>query len=136
MTTELDRIRLHIVDKVRALRRARRLTQAELAGKLGLSQARLSEIESGDGSFTAEQLVVILRLFNVGLSDVRRQPHLAATDAAGARPAHRHASPAEDQLAVDGAAAPGDAGVLRPAQPDAILLEHRLHDRSWYRRGG
>jgi transcriptional regulator with XRE-family HTH domain len=37
----------------------------ELAKQLGLSQARLSEIESGDGSFTAEQLLALLRLFNV-----------------------------------------------------------------------
>ena len=44
------------------------MTQAALAAELGLSQSRLSEIERGDGSFTAEQLLTLLRLFNVGVS--------------------------------------------------------------------
>lgn len=54
-----------IAKVVRGLRRERAWTQAELASKLGLSQSRLSEIESGAGSFTAEQFLQILRLFNV-----------------------------------------------------------------------
>ena len=37
----------------------------ELGEKLGLSQNRLSEIERGDGSFTAEQFLLILKIFNV-----------------------------------------------------------------------
>ena len=41
------------------------MSQAQLAAQLGLSQGRLSEIERGDGSFTAEQLLVLLQLFNV-----------------------------------------------------------------------
>jgi transcriptional regulator with XRE-family HTH domain len=53
---------------VRRLRQERSWTQAELARELGLSQSRLSEIEHGGGSFTAEQFLCILRLFNVGLS--------------------------------------------------------------------
>lgn len=44
------------------------MTQKELAARLGLSQGRLSEIERGDGSFTAEQLLLMLRLFNVPAS--------------------------------------------------------------------
>jgi transcriptional regulator with XRE-family HTH domain len=60
--------RAEIAKAVRALRRERAWTQAELAGKLGLSQSRLSEIESGGGSFTAEQFLQILRLFNVTTS--------------------------------------------------------------------
>lgn len=52
---------------VRALRTGRRWTQAELAVQLGLSQPRLSQIERGDGSFTAEQFLQILSLFNVGV---------------------------------------------------------------------
>ena len=57
-----------IAEKVRSLRQARRWTQAELADRLHLSQSRLSEIESGDGSFTAEQFLSLLRLFNVPVS--------------------------------------------------------------------
>lgn len=54
-----------IAKVVRSLRRERAWTQAELARKLGLSQSRLSEIEGGEGSFTAEQFLQILKLFNV-----------------------------------------------------------------------
>lgn len=57
-----------IAKVVRALRRERAWTQADLAHKLGLSQSRLSEIESGAGSFAAEQFLQILKLFNVTTS--------------------------------------------------------------------
>lgn len=60
--------RTQIATVVRALRRERAWTQGELAQKLGLSQSRLSEIESGGGSFTAEQFLLILKLFNVTTS--------------------------------------------------------------------
>jgi transcriptional regulator with XRE-family HTH domain len=60
--------RAQIAKVVRGLRRERAWTQAELARKLGLSQSRLSEIESGAGSFTAEQFLQILKLFNVTTS--------------------------------------------------------------------
>jgi transcriptional regulator with XRE-family HTH domain len=62
-----DKLRVEIGAKVRALRKNRAWTQAELARKLALSQNRLSEIEGGGGSFTAEQLLTILRLFNVSV---------------------------------------------------------------------
>lgn len=62
---QLETSRRRIAAKVRELRTSRRLTQRELAGVLGLSQNRLSEIERGGGSFSAEQLLLILRLFNV-----------------------------------------------------------------------
>jgi HTH-type transcriptional regulator/antitoxin HipB len=68
VATNLANTRQRIALKVRELRSARRLSQAELASKLGLSQSRLSEIESGQGSFTAEQLLQLLRLFNVDVS--------------------------------------------------------------------
>jgi transcriptional regulator with XRE-family HTH domain len=66
---ELDKYRLHVARRVQELRRERRWTQAELSRRLDLSQSRLSEIERGAGSFTAEQLLAILKLFNVGVGD-------------------------------------------------------------------
>lgn len=65
----LRRLRTGIGRRVRALRQGRAWTQAELARRLGLSQSRLSEIESGKGSFTAEQFVTILGLFNAPIDD-------------------------------------------------------------------
>jgi transcriptional regulator with XRE-family HTH domain len=62
---ELDR--KSIAGEVRRLRLDRRWTQAELAARLGTSQSRLSELEGGDGSFTAEQFLQVLRLFNADL---------------------------------------------------------------------
>lgn len=55
---------------MRELRIGRRMTQAQLAAVLGLSQNRLSEIERGGGSFTAEQLLILLKLFNVTVSQL------------------------------------------------------------------
>lgn len=79
-TSALETTRLAIAQKVRLLRRERRLSQAELAKKLGLSQSRLSELENGAGSFTAEQLVLLLQLFNVTLADVAPRRHRSRTD--------------------------------------------------------
>jgi transcriptional regulator with XRE-family HTH domain len=67
---ELTKYRRTIAGKIRRLREARHLTQAELAARLGISQGRLSEIERGAGSFTAEQLVVLMQLFNVTASEL------------------------------------------------------------------
>jgi transcriptional regulator with XRE-family HTH domain len=66
---QLDEDRQAIAARVRELRNSRGLTQADLARQLGLSQNRLSEIERGGGSFSAEQFLRILRLFNVGASE-------------------------------------------------------------------
>lgn len=66
--TFLAKKRRDIGAAVRGLRQQRKWNQAELAGKLGLSQSRLSEIERGGGSFTAEQLLLLLALFNVPVS--------------------------------------------------------------------
>jgi transcriptional regulator with XRE-family HTH domain len=69
MQNSLEQLGRTIAGKVRVLRLERRWTQAELASQLGLSQARLSEIERGDGSLSAEQFVTVLKLFNVDVTD-------------------------------------------------------------------
>ena len=73
----LEKSRATIAAKVRELRRERHWNQAELAGKLGLSQSRLCEIERGDGSFSAEQFLLILQLFNVSVGDFVAPSHRA-----------------------------------------------------------
>lgn len=80
----LAKKRHYIADRVRALRQQRNWSQAELADQLGLSQNRLSEIERGDGSFSAEQLLLLLALFNVAIgefNDERPQPDLELQNA-------------------------------------------------------
>ncbi len=73
-TDPLDKTRKVISKKVRRLRTDRRFTQTELANMLGMSQNRLSEVELGKGSFTAEQLIAIIKLFNVPLSHFAPMP--------------------------------------------------------------
>jgi transcriptional regulator with XRE-family HTH domain len=65
----LRKIRRRIAARVRELRQARKWTQAELAERLELSQSRLSELERGAGSFSAEQLLLLAQLFNVAPSE-------------------------------------------------------------------
>lgn len=62
MTTESS-----IGARVRELRTERRLTQQGLAALLGITQGHLSQLERGKGSFSAEQLLVLLRHFNVSV---------------------------------------------------------------------
>lgn len=64
---DLRELKALISARFRALRQERRWTQVRFAGLLGLSQNRLSEIERGKGSFTAEQLFVVLKTFNLQL---------------------------------------------------------------------
>jgi transcriptional regulator with XRE-family HTH domain len=65
----LEEARDRVATRIRALRHERGWTQAQLGERLGLSQARLSEVERGGGSFTAEQLLAVLELFNVPISE-------------------------------------------------------------------
>lgn len=61
----LEQLRKSIAARIRDLRTGRHWTQAKLAAALELSQSRLSELERGAGSFSAEQLVKVMMLFNV-----------------------------------------------------------------------
>lgn len=67
--TWLEETRLKVAQTIRKQRLQRAWTQAELAQKLGISQNRLSELERERGSFSAEQLLLVARLFNLSLSD-------------------------------------------------------------------
>jgi transcriptional regulator with XRE-family HTH domain len=109
-----------IGERVRALRLQRRFSQAELGKELGLSQARLSQIERGQGSFSAEQLLRILSIFNVGVE------HFAAPSAAGA-------SPIQNALARHGATHLAHDDTLLPAtldEPGALVFSVLLDPES------
>ena len=53
--------------KVRELRKERRWTQERLAALLGITQGHLSQLEHGKQSFSADQLLTLLKHFNVQL---------------------------------------------------------------------
>ncbi|MBI5624148.1 MAG: helix-turn-helix transcriptional regulator [Elusimicrobia bacterium] len=65
MTEQTQTLRFNIGAQIRKLRQKRRWSQTRLATLLGISQNYLSLLERGRGSFTAEQLLTILRHFNV-----------------------------------------------------------------------
>jgi transcriptional regulator with XRE-family HTH domain len=64
----LDKIRRTIGEAVRRLRTQRGMSQAQLAAHLDISQSQFSNRERGVASFTAEQLVALMSLFNEPLS--------------------------------------------------------------------
>lgn len=55
-----------------ANRKAQGMTQAQAAARLGISQARLSELEQNPGRLTVERLLVLANL--LGLELVLRSP--------------------------------------------------------------
>ena len=85
--------RAFIGKKLKALRESRRWSQSELAERLGISQARLSLIENGKASLDAEELLEVLRIFNVPASDFDPKGRSNGSDAlqnALARQGARH----------------------------------------------
>lgn len=66
-TKELIQYKDIITRTVREIRLENGWKQADLAKLLGISQGRISQIENGQGSFTAEQLLVFLAHFKLPL---------------------------------------------------------------------
>jgi transcriptional regulator with XRE-family HTH domain len=62
---DLDPLRRHVLQTLRALRAERGWTQRRVATALGTSQSRLSVVERGEGSISAEQLLTAMQLFGV-----------------------------------------------------------------------
>jgi len=58
-----DQLRAHL----RALRKQRGLTQAELGQRLGLGQVRIAEIEANPGLVRVDQIVKLLSMLGVTL---------------------------------------------------------------------
>ena len=56
-----------LAPQLRSLRKARRLGQADLALKLGLSQSRIAAIERNPAAVSARQLMEILKVLGVDL---------------------------------------------------------------------
>lgn len=68
MRAQKSRIRREIGLKLKALREARLISQAELSRRLGISQAGLSKIERGLSSLNTEDFLHVLQVFNVPAS--------------------------------------------------------------------
>lgn len=63
---------------IRALRRARKLTQRDLAARLGVTQARIADIETNPAVVSVRQLMTILAALGV---DIALRPRTIADSA-------------------------------------------------------
>ena len=68
------RQRTFIGQRLRGLRKGRGLSQGDLGKVLGIPQTTLSEIELGKASLTAEQLILVIKAFNVPLGHFDQFP--------------------------------------------------------------
>jgi HTH-type transcriptional regulator/antitoxin HipB len=71
--------------QLKALRKQRGLTQAQLGAMLGVSQARVVEIEANPGAVSLQQILQVLQLLGASLV-VRTSPLSYSVDAASTPP--------------------------------------------------
>lgn len=65
-----SRLQLELVGrKIRQLRRQRKLTQVELAERIGIHQSDLSRMEQGEYKVGLDTLLKILQTFNLSIGD-------------------------------------------------------------------
>jgi HTH-type transcriptional regulator / antitoxin HipB len=76
-----DQLRQHL----RALRKRHGLTQAQLGARIGVSQARIAEIEANPGLVNFEQLMKLLSVLRVTLTLQEEAVALAATHVPAAK---------------------------------------------------
>ena len=69
-----------LAPQLKSLRKARGLTQASLALKLGVSQSRIAAIERNTAAVSVGQLMALLKVLGVDLmlSDAQSKPDTAA----------------------------------------------------------
>lgn len=73
---------------LRAVRKSAKLSQKQLAAKLGLSQNRLSELETDPGSMRVDQLLAVLSALGLELQvQTRGGPPAAGIEGGGGLPA-------------------------------------------------
>ena len=65
--------------KIRQLRRQRKLTQVELAERIGIHQSDLSRMEQGEYKVGLDTLLKILGTFNLGIGEFFEESNAAET---------------------------------------------------------
>lgn len=74
MDSEIDDVLDAVGPRLRALRRARGITLADLATRTGVSESTLSRLESGQRRATLELLLPLARTYDVPLDDLVGAP--------------------------------------------------------------
>lgn len=80
-----------LVPQLRSLRKVRRLSQADLASKLGLSQSRIAAIERNPAAVSTGQLLALLKVLGV---DLVLRDAAAPAGATAAKPEPSDSAPA------------------------------------------
>jgi transcriptional regulator with XRE-family HTH domain len=75
---------IFVGSKIRALRKERNLTQADLAQRIGVQQSDLCRMENGEYKVALDTLVRILAVFGVEIGDFFREPGETASPATSA----------------------------------------------------
>jgi len=58
---------IQLREHLRALRKQQHMTQAQLGERIGISQARIAEIEANPGAVSVEQMLLLLSTLGAGL---------------------------------------------------------------------
>lgn len=66
--------------KIRQIRKSRRLTQADLAGRIGVTQSDLSRMENGEYKVGLDTLFRILQVFELSMSRFFEEPAAEAVE--------------------------------------------------------
>jgi transcriptional regulator with XRE-family HTH domain len=69
---------LLVGQKIRQIRKSRRLTQAELASRIGVTQSDLSRMENGEYKVGLDTLFRILHVFELSMSHFFEEPSAEA----------------------------------------------------------
>jgi transcriptional regulator with XRE-family HTH domain len=85
---------LLVGQKIRQIRKSRHLTQAELAGRIGVTQSDLSRMENGEYKVGLDTLFKILQVFELSMS------HFFEEGGSDAPSVSREAAPFEDWAAL------------------------------------
>lgn len=108
-----DQLRQHL----RALRKRHGLTQAQLGARIGVSQARIAEIEANPGLVNFEQLMKLLSVLGVSLT--LQEEAVAPADTSGpatkaSKPKAAKLQPGPSRRPPEVTSAPRPALVSRP----------------------
>ena len=111
-----DQWRQHL----RALRKSRQVTQAQLGVLLGVSQARIAEIEANPAAVSVEQLMKILSVLDATMmlqEEIPSPPAQAGTKTDDPPP---HGTPLAANLPLESATSPSSArSMVIPRQAEA-----------------
>ena len=81
MSTSARRSQIIVVgQKIRQIRKSRRLTQADLASRIGVTQSDLSRMENGEYKVGLDTLFRILQVFELSMSRFFEEPTLEAAE--------------------------------------------------------